>query len=98
MKYEEKDGKVVIFLDGRLDTDSAPVWEEEIIKFTESKTDAQIIFDARDLEYISSSGLRVLMQVCKKVNSAPEIINVSNDVYDIFDVTGFTQLYTVKKA
>ena len=57
-----------------------------------------MIFDAKDLEYISSSGLRVLMQVCKKVNSAPEIINVSNDVYDIFDVTGFTQLYSVKKA
>lgn len=58
-------------------------------------TDAAEI--AKKLEYISSAGLRVLLKLTKSVGEV-SIVNVSPEVYEIFDVTGFTSILNVKKA
>ena len=59
--------------------------------------DAEIVFDASGLEYISSAGLRVLMKVRQSVGYAVEIRGVSPNVYEILEMTGFTELMRVKK-
>lgn len=61
-----------------------------------------VIFDARELTFISSAGLRVIMQVIKeeKVQKHEQVsmIEVAKDVYDILEMTGFTEFMAVQKA
>lgn len=57
----------------------------------------KIVLDASKLEYISSTGLRVILKE-KKDYGQLEVINVSPEVYDIFNVTGFCEIITVKRA
>lgn len=59
--------------------------------------DKKIIIDAEKLEYISSAGLRVILRLRKK-NESTEIINVSPEVYEIFSMTGFTEIMKIEKA
>lgn len=97
MIINEKNGKLTIALEGRIDTNNAAQTESEIFAAVEGKTE-DIIIDAEKLEYISSAGLRVLMKLRKSIDKPLPVINVSRDVYDIFETTGFTELLDVKKA
>ena len=85
----------VIKLAGRIDASNAAEWEKSIFEQLGEK--GETVFDASDLDYISSAGLRVLMKVIKRSDGGVKVINVSTEVYDIFDVTGFTELMTVEK-
>ena len=98
MIINEKDSKLEIKLEGRIDTNNAPDVEQEIMNALDSNAGKEPVFDAENLEYISSAGLRVLMKIRKKLNKPVDVINVSRDVYDIFETTGFTDLLNVKKA
>ena len=85
----------IIKLSGRIDSNNAPDWEKKISEQADNNND--IVFDASELEYISSAGLRVLMKVKKKCGGEIRICHVSPEVYDIFDMTGFTELMKVEK-
>lgn len=76
---------------GRINSTNAPEFEKEIMAALPTE------LDAAELEYISSAGLRVLLKLKKAVEDVT-IINVSGEVYDILDITGFTSLLNVKKA
>ena len=76
---------------GKIDTTNAAAFEKEIMSVKPSE------IDASQLEYISSAGLRVLLKLAKAVGDVT-VNNVSSEVYEIFDVTGFTQILNVKKA
>lgn len=86
-------------LTGRIDTAAAPKVEsliqEAISKATEPVTN--LVFDCSALDFISSTGLRIVLKY-KKLYPSLEVINVSNDVYSVFDVTGFTRIIDVRKA
>ena len=97
MTINEKNGKLTICLEGRIDTNNAAQTEKEIFGAVGEKLE-DIIIDAEKLEYISSAGLRVLMKLRKSTNKQFPVINVSRDVYDIFQTTGFTELLDVRKA
>ncbi len=97
MTFREKDGKVILALSGRIDTNNATDTEKEIGEILSAHQGMTPAFDAGDLAYISSAGLRVLMKVRKETGEAVEVFNVSPEVYDIFETTGFTQLLTVRK-
>ena len=97
MTINEKNGTLTIALEGRIDTNNAAQTESEIFAAVGGKTD-DIIIDAEKLDYISSAGLRVLMKLRKSINKPLPVINVSRDVYDIFETTGFTELLDVKRA
>lgn len=97
VKNEDND-KIVIKLEGRLDKLSSPTMEEEIKPEVEKKKD--IVFDLKDLQYISSAGLRILLATEKKVKEngkTMNIINVNNDVMDILTVTGFIYILNISK-
>lgn len=98
MKSEFSNGVMTICLAGRIDTSNSAAVEKEINEILSSAgTIEKLQFDAAELEYISSSGLRIMLK-CKKQIADLEIINASNTVYDIFEVTGFASIMTVKKA
>ena len=90
--------KLTVYLENRIDTNNAAETEKEIFDAIEKSGCEELCFDAEKLEYISSAGLRVLLKVQKTVNSQIPIINVSRDIYEIFDTTGFTELLDVRKA
>lgn len=81
---------------GRLDTTTAPELEKEL---TESISGAEkLIMDFESLEYLSSAGLRVLLQAQKTMNKQGEMIvkNVNETIMEIFEVTGFTDFLTIE--
>ncbi|MBO6108903.1 MAG: phosphotransferase [Eubacterium sp.] len=99
MRSKLENGQLTIFLEGRIDTSNAPDTEKYIeTEIAENGvSEGNVIFDANDLAYISSAGLRVLMKIRKKAGKVLDIVNVSRDVYDIFETTGFTDLLNVQK-
>ena len=92
---DEKQTKIV--LAGRIDSGNAQKVEAEIMALAGGKRNVPVIVDAEGLEYISSAGLRVLLHL-RKENPDIRILNVRPDVYEILDMTGFTQMMTVKRA
>ncbi len=76
---------------GKIDTTNAAEFEKEIMAAKPAE------LDASELEYISSAGLRVLLKLAKTVGDVT-VNNVSREVYEIFNVTGFTEILNVKKA
>ena len=91
------DGKIVtLALKGRLDTTTAPEFEnafDECISVAD-----ELIFDFAELEYISSAGLRVILKAQKAMNQKGnmKLINVNEDIMEIFDITGFLDILTIE--
>ncbi len=85
-----------IVLEGRLDTTTSPDLEKEV------KDDIDgiksLAFDFTDLEYISSAGLRVLLSSQKIMNKQGSMVirNASDEIKEIFDVTGFSDILTIE--
>ena len=98
MKTTNENNTLTVFLEGRIDTNNAVQTESEIFAAVEGANGADVVINAAKLEYISSAGLRVLMKLRKSIDRELPVINVSRDVYDIFETTGFTELLDVKKA
>ena len=88
MKTVIENETLTIFLEGRIDTNNAALTEQEIFAAIDGKNE-KIVIDASDLVYISSAGLRVLMKLRKSIGKPLPVINVSRDVYDILETTGF---------
>ena len=82
--------KASISLEGKLDTNSAHDFNDEVMPILD--TVKKLVLDFENLEYISSAGLRVLLVVIKKMNEAGsmKVINVNESVMDILDMTGIS--------
>ncbi len=87
---------LTVKLSGRISSSNAPQVEEELKKEI-GAFDGDLTLDAAELEYISSAGLRVVLRI-KKDNPSTKVINCSPEVYDIFDMTGFTEMMDITKA
>lgn len=85
----------VLALEGRLDTTTAPELEKAINE--EGEALRNLVLDFCSVNYISSAGLRVLLSAQKKMNKqgSMELINVSEEVMDIFEMTGFADILTI---
>ena len=94
---ELKGQTLYIFADGRIDSANAEIVEADIVKLKTENPATHIVFDAAKLEYISSAGLRVILRLRKGCPDL-KIVNASSEVYEIFDMTGFTEMMTVEKA
>ena len=93
---KQRDGsKLNIGLEGRLDTTTAPQLEAEL-KDLAGVT--ELVFDMATLEYVSSAGLRVLLAAQKVMNKQGSMVirNANDDIKDIFDVTGFSDILTIE--
>ena len=93
----EKNGNGLTFiLSGRLDTTTAPELEEQLKKELDGVE--ELVFDFADLVYISSAGLRVLLSAQKIMNKqgSMKVINSSEEINEIFEVTGFSDILTIE--
>ena len=97
MNYKVNEDVLVIFLEGELNSYSADAMGEEIDQIIQKNTFKKLILDLEKLRYISSAGLRVLLKL-KQQHDDIEVINASLEVYDIFQMTGFTNIMKVQKA
>ena len=86
-----------IAIEGRIDASNAASAEEKIFSIKNDNAGMHTVIDAEGLEYISSAGLRVILRI-RKEEPKLAIINVAADVYEVFDMTGFTEMVTVEKA
>ena len=93
----EKTGDaLVVTLEGRLDTTTAPRLEEALKVSLDGVTD--LTLDLEKLEYLSSAGLRVLLAAQKTMNKqgTMTVTNVNETIQEIFEVTGFTDILTIR--
>ena len=86
-----------IAIEGRIDASNANAAGEKIFSIKNDNPGKHTVIDADKLEYISSAGLRVILKL-RKEEPKLAIINVAADVYEVFDMTGFTDMVTVEKA
>ena len=88
--------EITIGIAGRLDTTTAPDLDKTI---SEDVADTDnLVFDFKKLEYISSAGLRVLLSAQKKMQKLGKmkLINVCEDIMEVFEMTGFSDILTIK--
>lgn len=93
----KKENTLVISLEGRLDTLTAPNLVEALNSSLEGIT--SLVFDLEKLEYISSAGLRVLLLAQKTMNELSgtiKVCHVNETVMEIFEVTGFSDILTIE--
>ena len=89
-------GTLCVALEGRLDTVSSPELEECLREDLPGMT--LLVLDFEKLDYISSAGLRVLLQAHKRMNGQGRMVlrNVGESILEIFEVTGFTEILTIE--
>ena len=95
--YRTDKNILYIALEGRIDASNAAEAEKKIFGIKNENPGKHTVVDADNLEYISSAGLRVILRL-RKEEPKLAIINVAPDVYEVFDMTGFTDMVTVEKA
>ena len=88
--------ELLITLNGRLDTTTAPLLEAELKREISGKK--SLIFDFANLEYLSSAGLRVLLSAQKVMNKQGEMVikNVNDIIMGVFELTGFAEILTIE--
>ena len=92
----DKDVLTIAF-QGKIDSSNAPALETEIQKIVAENPASAIVLDFDGLEYTTSAGLRVILRLRQQVSDT-SIINASPEVYDILEMTGFTDMMQVQKA
>lgn len=90
-----EDTKATLAIEGRIDTSTSPDVDKEV-ETLDGIT--ELVFDFAKVDYISSAGLRVLLKAQKLMNTkgSMKLINVKEEVMDIFDITGFADILTIE--
>ena len=97
MNHNLTNDVLTIFLEGELNSTNAEAVGEEIDKIVSSSTFKSLVLDFDKVSYISSAGLRVVLKLKQQFNDM-SVINASLEVYDVFQMTGFTSMMSIQKA
>lgn len=92
---QELEAMTIVTLTGSLDTAAAIEVDQTLKPITEGEG-KDIVFECADLEYIASSGLRILLDVLKKNKAKGHKVilrNVNDDIKNVFNITGFINLF-----
>ena len=92
----EVNNMINLELSGRIDSNNAHTVEEKLLQEIAGRN-LPVVLDASKLEYISSAGLRILLRI-RKTNPDLKMINVNSDVFEILEMTGFTEMMDIEKA
>lgn len=92
-----KDNVLTLYFAGEINSSNALSVEEEVDKEINGKNFSSLVLDFADIKYVSSAGLRVILKLKQKYDDV-SVINVSLEVYDIFQMTGFSSIMSVTKA
>ena len=96
IRKEQNGTALTIYLEGRLDTTTAPELEEELKTALDAVTELTV--DLGKLDYMSSAGLRVMLSTQKRMNrqGSMTVVNVNDVLMEIFEVTGFDTILDIK--
>ena len=94
-RIEEIDGKYIATLEGEMDT-AAAVEAEEVLKPLYTSNGKEVTIDCKGLEYIASSGLRILLGILKGAKASGSRVvlkDVNDDIKNVFKLTGFISIF-----
>jgi len=94
-RVEEIDGKLMATLEGEMDT-AAAIEAEQVLKPLYQSGGKDVVIECKALEYIASSGLRILLGILKgaKANGSRVVLrNVNEDIKSVFTLTGFISIF-----
>lgn len=96
IEVRKESEEVIIEVGGRVDTTTAPKLEKTIIENINNTK--SLILDLKELKYISSAGLRVLLNAQKKMKNigSMKVKNVHEEIMEIFEMTGFADILTIE--
>lgn len=97
MKTTNQEEVLTIYLEGYINSQNVSDIEKEIEKILTDNPGKVIDFDASELSYISSAGLRMLLKIKKRVSAPITICEVSPEVYSIFETTNFNAIFNIRK-
>ena len=95
--YKLENDVLIVSLQGRLDTEASAKFEPEFTVINNENPHTSLVVDASELEYIASSGLRIILKMVKTEKNF-RLENVSPAVYSVFEVTGFSKIIKITKA
>lgn len=95
--YKLDNDSLYISLEGRLDTEASIKFDTEFAELCKENPHSSLVFDAAELQYIASSGLRTVLKIAKSEKNF-KIINVPAAVYSVFEMTGFSRIINITKA
>lgn len=97
INFVTKDNTLIVKLDGKINTATSSTLEKELNKYINDATD--VVMDFEKTTYISSSGIRVLLateQQMDEKNGSFKVIHVNDDIMEIFELVGFTDMVQVE--
>ena len=97
MEYTLEDSALTLIIDGVIDSNNAEQIGKEIDDIRNNNNHDSLVLDLAKLSYISSAGLRQILRLKKNSNKF-KIINANSEVYEIFDMTGFSEMMDIEKA
>ena len=95
--YKLDNDVLLVSLVGRLDTEASNKFETELAEICKANPHGSLVLDAQELEYIASSGLRIVLKLVKTEKNF-RLENVSPAVYSVFEMTGFSKIIKMTKA
>ena len=97
MKFNLENENLLIYIEGRVDTNTSSLVEAEVSEIITNNAHTSVTLDFENVEFLSSAGLRVILRL-KKKNPTLTIINVVPEVYEIFEMTGFSEMMNIQKG
>lgn len=94
IKHRENNGISILDFSGNLDTNHSPLAEQKVNQLIEGGSD-KILFNFQDLNFIASSGLRILLATAKKLkvtDGQMMVCNLNETVQEVFDISGFSSI------
>ncbi len=87
---------LTIMMPENITTLNAGEMEEQIMGIVDEQPVEKLVLDADNMVYTSSAGLRIILKLIKKIKNM-SIINVSADLYSVFDISGFSKVVRIEK-
>ena len=96
MKHTIENDTLTFYLEGELNSFTSEAVEQEIEAATSSGSFSRVVFDLKDLHYISSAGLRVIVRVKQRYDDT-SLVNTPKPVYEIFAMVGFQNMIKIER-
>ncbi len=95
IKTVTRNGVTIVEISGNLDANTVPQAQDDILPLV--TPNCRLVLDMTECQYVSSSGLRLLLMIAKRIKASKSgqwcLANVSEEVMDVMEITGFAQFF-----